>query len=65
MGKEFLRADHVWRARDKLHKVAQVTTAPKLFSELRKIVLTITDINDVEKQDKFYSGLSFYVRVEV
>ena len=62
---EFVPHDHVRRARDKLRKLKQTTSVAKFLSDFRNIVLTIPDISDGEKWDKFCAGLKYDVRLEV
>jgi len=62
---EFVPEDHVRRARDKLRKLKQVTSVSKYISEFRNIVLTIPDVTDGEKWDKFCAGLKTEIRIEV
>lgn len=62
---EFVPQDHVRRARDRLRKLHQTTNVSKYISEFRNLILTIPDITEGEKFDKFLSGLKYEVRVEV
>lgn len=63
--KEFIPFDHVRRTRDKLRKLVQKTSVSSYLNEFRNLVLTITDINEGEKLDKFCAGLKPNVRLEV
>lgn len=62
---EFVPEDHVSRARDMLRKLKQVTSVSKYLSDFRNIALTIPEITDGEKWDKFCSGLKYEVRLVV
>lgn len=62
---EFVSEDHVRRARDRLRRLKQVSSVSKYLSEFRNIVMTIPDILDGEKWDKFCTGLKYDVRLEV
>lgn len=62
---EFVPFDHVRRTRDKLRKLVQNTSVAKYLNEFRNLVLTIPDMNDGEKLDKFCAGLKPHVRLEV
>lgn len=62
---EFVPADHARRARDKLRKIKQTGSVEKYLAEYRNIVLTINDMNDGEKMDRFVEGLKYSVKVEV
>ena len=63
--REFVPEDHVRRARDKLRKLRQTGSVSKYLSEFRNLVLTIPDVTDGEKWDRFCSGLKYDVRLEV
>ena len=62
---EFVPSDHARRAREKLRKLKQTMTVAKYLSEFRNLVLTIPDVSDGEKYDKFVSGLKYQIRLEV
>ena len=57
--------DHVRRARDRLRKLKQTGSVSKYLSEFRNLVLTIPDVTDGEKWDRFCAGLKYDVRLEV
>lgn len=63
--KEFVPDDHVRRARDKLRKLKQTSSVSKYLSEFRNVVLTVPDVTDGEKWDKFCAGLKYEIRLEV
>lgn len=63
--REFVPEDHVRSARDKLRKLRQTGSVSKYLSEFRNLVLTIPDVTDGEKWDRFCAGLKFDVRLEV
>lgn len=62
---EFVSADHVRRARDKLCKLKQVRSVSTYVTDFRNVILTIPDITPREKFDKFTDGLKNDIRVEV
>lgn len=62
---EFVLADHVGLARNKLRALVQTSTVPKYLSEFRNICLTIADMNEGERLNKFVSGLKYELHVEV
>ena len=62
---EFIPFDHVRRTRDKVRKLVQHSSVAKYLNEFRNLVLTIPDMNDGEKLDKFCAGLKPQVRLEV
>lgn len=49
---EFIPADRVRRAANKLRSLAQTPTVPKYFWEFSNIFLTIPDMNEGEKVDR-------------
>ena len=55
---EFIPFDHVRRTRDKVRKLVQHTSVAKYLNEFRNLVLTIPDMNDGEKLDKFCAVLN-------
>jgi len=63
--REFVPEDHVRRARDKLRRLTQTTSVSKYLADFRNVVLTVPDITDSEKWDKFCAGLKYEVRLEV
>ena len=65
VGQEFVPSDHVRRARDKLRNLKHSTTVAKYLMEFRNTVLTIPEMHDGEKWDRFISGLKKEVRLEV
>ena len=64
MIKEFPE-DHVRRAQDRLRKLKQISSVFRYLSEFRNIVLTISDVTDGKKWEKFCTGLKYEVRLEV
>lgn len=62
---EFVPEDHVRRARDRLRKLKQSFSVSKYLSEFRNVIITIPDMSEGEKWDKFCSGLKHEVRIEV
>lgn len=62
---EFVPADHIRRSREKLRKLHQSTSVAKYLSDFRNIALTIPNMTDGEKWDKFCTGLKFDVKIEV
>ena len=65
MIKEFVPEDHVRRAQDRLRKLKQISSVFRYLSEFRNIVLTISDVTDGKKWEKFCTGLKYEVRLEV
>ena len=63
--KEFVPSDSVQRSRDKLRRLYQKTSVAVYLSEFRNIVLTIPEINDGEKLDRFCQGLKPQIKIEV
>ena len=63
--KAFVPEDHIRRARDRLRKLRQTSSVWKYLSDFRNIVLTIPDVTEGEKWDKFCSGLKPEIRLEV
>lgn len=59
---EFITFDDVRRTRDKTRKLIQHSSVPKVLNEFCNLVLTILDMNDVGKLDKFCAGLKLQVR---
>lgn len=62
---EFIPLDHVRRSRDKLRKLVQRTSVSAYLNEFRNLVITIPNINEDEKLDKFCAGLKPMIRLEV
>ncbi len=62
---EFVPADYVRRARDRLRRLKQTGSVTKYLSEFRKVILTLPDVTEGEKLDKFVQGLKHNVRIEV
>lgn len=63
--REFVPEDHIRRVRYKLCKLGQTGSVSKYLSDFRNFVLTIPEITDGEKWDKFCAGLKLDVRFEV
>ena len=63
--KEFVPADSVQRSRDKLRRLYQKTSVAAYLSEFRNIILTIPEVNDGEKLDRFCQGLKSQIKIEV
>jgi len=62
---EFVPADYIRNARSKIRTLKQFKSVPEYLSEFRKIVLTITNIAEDEKLDKYLEGLREDIRLEV
>ena len=62
---EFVPPDHVRRARDMPRRLKQSSSVSQYFSEFRNVILTIPDMSDGEKLDRFCTGLKYEIRVEV
>lgn len=62
---EFVPPDHVRRARDKLRGLKHNSSVSKYLAEFRNVTLTIPDMSDGEKMDRFCTGLKYEIRVEV
>lgn len=62
---EFVPFDSVQRSRDKLRRLVQRTSVSSYLTEFRNIVLTIPDMSEGEKVDRFCQGLKPQVRLEV
>ena len=62
---EFVPEDHIRLARDRLRTLDQTSSVSKYLSDFRNVVLTIPDISDGEKWDKFCAGLKGEIRLEV
>lgn len=62
---EFIPADSVRRARDKLRNLHQKYSVAAYLSEFRNVALSIPGISMDEMLDKFVSGLKPQVRLEV
>ena len=62
---EFVPFDSVRRSRDKLRRLFQKTSVTSYLTEFRNVVLTIPDISEGEKLDRFCQGLKPQIRVEV
>lgn len=62
---EFLPEDHVRRARDRLKRARQTSFVAKYISEFRNIILTVPDLTEGEKFDRFIDGLKSSIRLEV
>eukprot|EP00171_Calliarthron_tuberculosum_P005965 IDg5965t1 len=62
---EFVPADHVRRARDKLKILKQRSSVVRYLSEFRNVILAILDVTKGEKFDKFVDGLKNTIRMEV
>ena len=62
---EFVPQDSVRRQRDKLNKLIQITSVASYLEAFRNIVISIPDISEAEKLDKFLNGLKPMIRLEV
>eukprot|EP00171_Calliarthron_tuberculosum_P008642 IDg8642t1 len=61
---EFVPAGHVRQARDKLRRLKQSRSVSRYLSSFRNVILTIPDITEGEKMDKFVDGLKDELRIE-
>lgn len=57
--KEIVSDDHTSRSRDKLRNPRQTTSVSKFLSGFRNLVLSIPNMGDVEKWDKFCLGFKY------
>lgn len=62
---EFVPVDHNRRARDKLRRLKQNSSVSKYLSEFRNCILTVNDMSDGERFDRFVQGLKNEVKLEV
>lgn len=62
---EFVPQDNVRRQRDKLTKLVQSNSVAFYLETFRNIVISIPDISEAEKLDKFLNGLKPMIRLEV
>lgn len=62
---EFIPEDHTRRARDRLRKCRQSSSLSKYLNEFRNITISVGDILEGEKFDRFVYGLKPNVRIEV
>ena len=62
---EFVPLDSSRRSRDKLRRLYQKTSVTSYLSEFRNVTLTIPDMSEGEKVDRFCQGLKPQVRLEV
>lgn len=62
---EFIPDDQIRRARDRLRNCRQKGSAAKYISEYINIILSVPDISEGEKFDRFVDGLKNNVRLEV
>lgn len=62
---EFVPPDHVGRARDRLHRLKHTSSVSKYLSKFGNETLTIPEMSDWEKLDRFCTGLKYEIRVEV
>ena len=53
---EFISEDHIRRSMDKLRRLKQVTSVFKYLSDFRNIILTIPDMAEGERLDRFMDG---------
>lgn len=62
---EFITFDHTQATKDKLRKVVKHSSVAKYVNKVRNLVLTVLDMNDGERLDRFWAGLKHQVRLEV
>ena len=62
---EFIPADHVRRSRKKLGRLRQATSVAKYLSDFWNLILTIPDMSEGEKLDRFTDELKYDIRVEL
>lgn len=62
---EFVPADHVRRARDKLRRLRQTSSVSKYLADFRNCILMIDDMSEGERFDRFVQGLKHEVRLEI
>ncbi len=62
---EFVPQDNVRRQRDKLSRLVQNKSVALYLETFRNIVISIPDISEAEKLDKFLNGLKPMIRLEV
>jgi len=62
---EFVPADYLRQAREKFRKLTQRYSASRYVSEFRNAILTLPDVTEGEKFEKFVQGLKHNVRMEV
>lgn len=62
---ELVPSDHIRRARDKLRRLKKTSSVSKYIGEFRNCILTIDDMSDGEKFDRFVQGLKQDVKLEV
>lgn len=65
LAKEFFPANHSRHACDRLRPLPQTTSVQKNLPNFRTIVLSIEDIHDGEKIDRFIKGLRYTGWIEV
>ena len=57
--------DHIRRAGDRLRKLHQTSSMSKYLSDFRNVFLTIPDMSNGEKWDKFCAGLKGEIRLKL
>ena len=62
---EFIPFDSVQQSRDKLRQLLQRTSVSSYLSDFRNIVLTIPNMNEGEKVDRFCQGLKPQIKLDV
>ena len=62
---DFIPEYHIRRARDRLRGLKHISSSSKYLYDFHNIVLTISDISDGEKWNKFCIGLKYDVPLEV
>lgn len=62
---EFVPQDSVRRQRDKLRNLVQTKSVSLYLETFRNLVISIPDISEAEKLDKFVNGLKPMIRLEV
>ncbi len=62
---EFVPQDSIRRQRDKINKLTQTSSVASYLESFRNIVLSIADMSEAEKLDKFLTGLKPMIRLEV
>lgn len=61
----FIPFDHLRRTKDKVRKLVQNASVSKYLNVFCSLVLTIPNMNDGKKLEKFCAGLKTQVRLEV
>lgn len=62
---EFIPQDTQRRQRDKLRELVQTKSVSSYLESFRNIIISISDLSEAEKLDKFVSGLKPMIRLEV